>query len=133
LDRATWIADRDGKRVPVVQTGYNGKYVGKIILNVEPGKRTELVSYELVPVLNQGPKDSAIAADIQTAVNLRDKQFGTRLGEVIGTSPDRLVSGDAGPTSFSQFAVDAMRDITNDDMLWTWEHFMEIHHNRQEM
>ena len=41
-----------------------------------------------------------------------DTQFGPKLKEVLGTSEDRLISGDMGPTAYSQFAVDAMRDAT---------------------
>jgi 2',3'-cyclic-nucleotide 2'-phosphodiesterase (5'-nucleotidase family) len=115
LPTAVNIAGTDGKNVPIVQTGFNGQCVGKIILDVEPGKRPVLVSYELVPVYHQGDQDPTIAAYVKNAQVQTGTQFGTRLDEVIGTSEDRLVSGNGGPTSFSQFAVDSMEDISKAD------------------
>jgi 2',3'-cyclic-nucleotide 2'-phosphodiesterase (5'-nucleotidase family) len=116
LETATLVPDRDGNIVPVVQTGFNGKKIGRIILDVEKGKRPVLVSYELIPILNNAPKDTAIASQITVLNNARQDQFGNRLDEVIGTSDDRLISGDAGPTSFSKFAAAAMYDVASDDV-----------------
>jgi hypothetical protein len=102
----------------VVQTGFNGKYIGRILLNVEPGKPAELISYDLIPVYKTGVKDPTIESDIQTAENDRDEEFGTRLSEVIGVSEDRLISGEAGPTSFSKFVVQSMRSVSDADFIF---------------
>jgi 2',3'-cyclic-nucleotide 2'-phosphodiesterase (5'-nucleotidase family) len=112
LQSATLIKDRDGNPVPIVQTGFNGKYIGKIILDVEPNHQVTMVSYDLIPVFHSDPQDPVLAKDVQDAEVSRNAQFGARLNEVIGTSDDRLVSGDAGPTAFSKFVVDAMKDVT---------------------
>jgi 2',3'-cyclic-nucleotide 2'-phosphodiesterase (5'-nucleotidase family) len=112
LQTPTLIQDRDGKDVPIVQTGFNGKYIGKIILDVREDHSVKLISYDLIPVLNQSAKDPVMESLVKNANGGRKSLFGNRLNEVIGTSDERLVSGDAGPTAFSKFVVDSMRDVT---------------------
>lgn len=115
LTEPSKVLDKDENAVPIVQTGFNGKYVGKILLDVKDGERPKFVSYELIPVIRSGAKDSALDHEIQAMHTLRKDQFGNRLDEVIGYSEDRLVSGDGGPTSFSKFAADSLYEVEDTD------------------
>ncbi len=118
LESSATVKDLDGRDIQIVQTGYNGRYVGKILLEVTGGKKktVRVLSYELVPVYRDTAQDPVIAQDIQNANAAKAKLYGNRLDEVIGTSSVRLVSGDSGPTAFSKFVVDAMRDVAGTDI-----------------
>jgi 2',3'-cyclic-nucleotide 2'-phosphodiesterase (5'-nucleotidase family) len=115
LDSLNLAKNQDGREIPIVQTGVNGKYVGKILLEVLPGKNPQVLSYELVPVLNNGPKDPVVSQDIAEADAALQKLYGVGLSQVVGNSEVRLVSGDNGPTAFAKFAVDAFRNSTGTD------------------
>ncbi len=114
LESANFVPNRNGKTVPIVQTGFNGHKIGKMLVEYDPNKTpsVQLLTYELVPVENTDPADPVIAAKVAEANAAVDTQFGPKLKEVLGTSEDRLISGDMGPTAYSQFAVDAMREAT---------------------
>ena len=116
LEKPSFTNDLDGKKVPIVQVGMNGKYFGKMILNIEPGQRPQLISYELVPVLRNDAKDALVENDVNAAKNQRNTQFGNEMNRVVGISEDRLVSGAVGPTAFSKFVVDSMRDTAQADV-----------------
>ncbi|MBC7396707.1 MAG: metallophosphoesterase [Bdellovibrionales bacterium] len=115
LETSTAIKDLDGKEIQIVQTGFNGRYIGKILLevtSVKGNRKVRVLSYELVPVLRDDPQDAAVAAEIVKAKAAVKEEYGPRLNEVIATSTVRLISGDSGPTAFSKLAVDSMREIT---------------------
>jgi len=114
LESMNLTPDRDGHTVPIVQTGFNGKYVGRILVDVEPGKRPQVLTYELVPVPHDTPQDPVIAQDVALAKERVEALYlPAKLDEVIGQSKVRLVSGENGPTAYSKFAVDAMKDVTD--------------------
>jgi 2',3'-cyclic-nucleotide 2'-phosphodiesterase (5'-nucleotidase family) len=113
LESMNQTANRDGINVPIVQTGFNGKYIGKILVDVTPGKKPEVLTYELVPVPNDTPQDPTIAAVVTEAKQKVDDLYTpARLNEVIGKTEVRLISGDSGPTAYSKFVADAMKDVT---------------------
>ena len=117
LESMNMVPDTEGKVVPIVQTGVNGKYVGKILIDVVEGQRPKVLSYELIPVLKNGPVDPIIQADVEEAKKSVDELYGkARLDEVIGRSEVRLLSGDSGPTAYSKFIVDAMKDVTGAEL-----------------
>jgi 5'-nucleotidase len=112
LESMAVVPNREGRDVPVVQTGFNGHFIGKILLEVNPGEKARVLSYELVPIDQSGRKDPVQEAKLLEAEKALLRVYGPKLREPIGRSDVRLVSGDRGPTAFSQFAVDAMKDIT---------------------
>jgi 2',3'-cyclic-nucleotide 2'-phosphodiesterase (5'-nucleotidase family) len=102
--------DRDGHDVPIVQAGYNGRTIGRIVLEVIPDQPARVLTYELIPVPHETAKDPVIASITDTAERDLTEMYGPeRLNEVIGTSEVQLVPGKYGPTAFSKFAVDAIR------------------------
>lgn len=102
--------DLDGRGVPVVQTGYNGRMIGRITIEIVPGREPKVLTYELVPVPHSGPRDAPVAQATETANERVVSMYGhERLDEVIGSSEVRLVPGKYGQTAFSRFAVDSIR------------------------
>ena len=112
LESMAIVPNREGREVPVVQTGFNGHFIGKILVEAVRGEKPRVLSYELVPVDLDGPRDSAQDRYLAEAEQALERVYGSDLRKPIGKSEVRLVSGDRGPTAFSQFAVDSMKSIT---------------------
>jgi 5'-nucleotidase len=112
LESMAIVPNQEGREVPVVQTGFNGHFIGKILVEAVRGERPKVLSYELVPVDFEGPKDAAQERYLADAEQALQSLYGSDLRKPIGKSEVRLVSGDRGPTAFSQFAVNAMREAT---------------------
>lgn len=111
------VENRKGEMIPIVQTGATGVFIGKILVDVNPGKKAEVLSYELVPVLNETTADPVIADLLVTSEQRINDLYGKdKLDEVIGHSEARLVSGSYGATAYSRFMVDAMKDATGADI-----------------
>lgn len=117
LDSLGLIANAEGRMVPIVQTGATGVYIGKILVEVLPGKKPEVLTYELVPVLNSVTPDPVVAAHLKTSEERIEKQYGAQtLNKVVGKSETRLISGSGGKTAYSKFIVDAMKETTGADI-----------------
>lgn len=110
LETLNVARDRDGRDVPVVQAGYNGRRIGRIVMEVNPGQPARVLTYELVPVPHETARDPQVDAVTAHANQDLIEMYGAEhLGEVIGSSDVQLVPGKYGPTAFSKFAVDAIR------------------------
>ena len=84
---------------------------------MEPGKKPVVLTYELVPVLNDTPPDATVAKLVENAEQKIEDQYGAeKLNEVIGHTDVRLVSGKNGVTAYSKFLVDAMKDVAGTDI-----------------
>lgn len=118
LETATSVKDKTNRDVPIVQTGFNGNCIGQVIIEVDPEKtpKMRVISYGLIPISHTGPADPVITQDLADAENALVKQYGPALDEVLGTSSERLISGDNGPTAYSQFIVDAIRAANQTDI-----------------
>lgn len=117
LESMNQTEDRDGRLVPIVQTGYNGKFIGRILLDIADDKTVQVLTYELVQIPNDTAKDPTILAAVNEAHDKVQKLYTpARLNEVIGKTEVRLISGEGGPTAYSKFVVDAMKDITGADI-----------------
>lgn len=127
LDSLGLIENKEGYMVPIVQTGATGVYIGKILVDVNPGKKPEVLTYELVPVSHDVAADPTIAALLEQSERRIEAQYGANtLNEVVGHADTALVSGTNGPTAYSRFVVDAMRDTAETDLAID---FGEFHSN----
>lgn len=113
--------NRDGREVPIVQTGYNGRNIGRVLIEILPGQPARVLSTELVPVPIETPRDPVVQTAIQKVDQALKTQYQKDFGpdyldEPLGKSEVRLVPGRTGPTSFSQFAVEAMRKSIDADV-----------------
>jgi 5'-nucleotidase / UDP-sugar diphosphatase len=110
LETLSVAENRDGREIPIVQTGYNGRSIGRVLLEVTPGQPARVLSTELIPVPLETEQDPTIAKAVAQANQAYESLYGAEvLNEKLGTSKVRLVPGRTGPTSFSQFAVEAIR------------------------
>ena len=112
LESLALVQNQVGDEIPVVQSGFNGRYIGRIFVEVEPGKKARVLSYELVPVLMDGVKDDRQIAYLRDAESALDRAYGPHLRERIGKSEVRLVPGSQGRSAYSEFVTDALREST---------------------
>ena len=117
MDSLGLIENANGEMVPIVQTGATGLFIGKILVDVVPGKKPQVLTYELIPVLNSTEADPVVSAHLAHSEK-RIEQLYTpeKLNKVVGQAETRLISGSGGPTAYSQFVVDAMKDSTGADI-----------------
>lgn len=116
LESMAIVPNQEGREVPVVQTGFNGHFIGKILVEVNRGAAPRFLSYELVPVDIEGPRDALQDQFLADAEQALERIYGPDLRKPIGKAEVRLVSGDRGPTAFSKFAVDSMKEITGTEI-----------------
>lgn len=101
--------------VPVVQSGFHSKYLGRLVVDLEKGSPLKVVSYELVPV-RFSAEDQQIKTMVQEADNELEKIYGEEwLNEDIGKS--ELEEDDkSGSRKWAYFIADALREKTNSDV-----------------
>ncbi len=109
---------QDNKRkvpVPIVQSGYHTKYLGRLVVDLVKGKPLKVVSYELVPVKfsAEDPKIKALVQDVDDEL---DKIYGKDwLNENIGES--ELKEHDkSGSRKWAYFIADALKEKTGADI-----------------
>lgn len=101
--------------VPIVQSGFHTKYLGRIIVDMTPGLALKVVSYELVPVTNQ-VEDNAVKSMVAEADDSLDALYGKEwLNEVIGQS-DLKESDHSGSRKWAYFISDALREKAEADI-----------------
>jgi 5'-nucleotidase len=117
LESLSIVENKLGVPVPIVQTGSTGAFIGKILVDVIPGKRPQVLTYELIPVSNQAPSDPVVANHIDNSEKRLESLYGSNtLNQVVGQSEARLISGSGGETAYSRFIVDAMKDASGADL-----------------
>lgn len=101
--------------VPIVQSGFHSKYLGRLVVDLEKGKPLKVVSYELVPV-RFSAEDQQIKAMVQEADDDLEKIYGRDwLGEEIGES--ELKEDDkSGSRKWAYFIADALKEKTGSDV-----------------
>ncbi len=115
LEEVLYVENKLDKRVPIVQTGYHGRFLGKLNLNYDNETRKVSVdAYELLPVV--GEEDPAVLEKIEEAnEDLYDDYGQDWLNEVVGES--RLNSPLEGGNKhiWGHFINDSMREEVNTD------------------
>lgn len=105
------VIDKRARKVPIVQAGEHGEFVGDLLVDLEPGQPVKVVRYRLIPVDANGAKDEAVAEQVRMARESLYREYGREwLNEIVGYTEVPMISPDQAPTIWSQFAVDAMRE-----------------------
>ncbi|OFZ69672.1 MAG: hypothetical protein A3K03_13925 [Bdellovibrionales bacterium RIFOXYD1_FULL_44_7] len=66
---------KDGAKVPIVQAGQNGEYVGDLLVDLVPGKPVKILRYQLIPVDIDGPKDAEMLGFVEEARRRLEKNY----------------------------------------------------------
>lgn len=107
--------NKSGNDVPIVQSGFHSKYLGRLVVDLVKGKPLRVVSYELVPV-KFSAEDQEIKALVADADDELEKIYGQDwLNEDIGES--ELKEDDkSGSRKWAYFIADALREKTGADV-----------------
>lgn len=106
-----------GVTVPVVQAGDHGKVVGRLLVDVEPGKPLEVLDFSLVPVPARGPRDEAVERKVLEARVALEKEYGKEwLAEEVGRSEVPLARPTTRPTEWGALVADAQREAVGAEL-----------------
>ncbi len=115
LYEARYVKNKSGRRVPIVQAGNHMEYLGRLVLDLEPGQEAKVVSYELVPVKYE-MQDENVAELVKEADEDLHSQYGeTWLNEVVGSS-DLKKDDVKGSKKWAAFIADTMREVALADV-----------------
>lgn len=107
----------DGKRVPIVQAGEHGQYVGELLVDLVPGKPVRVVSYRLVPVDINGPKNREMADFVAEARQRLEAAYPRSwLTQQIGYSSVPLEKPKGGKSVWGDVVGEGMRRIAKADI-----------------
>lgn len=113
-----YFPNKNGVKVPVVQAGSHGKFVGKLVIDVIPGKPLKIVSYDLIPVRHSKIEEDEVVADFvrrsrEKINNLYGEDW---LNEVVGFTEIPLVHSGWRMTPWTAWITDAVRESVDADL-----------------
>jgi 5'-nucleotidase/UDP-sugar diphosphatase len=86
LSRPQYIENSLGKEIPVVQAGAHSGYLGKMILDIQPGGMSKIIDYKMISIKKTMPQDEEMKKFVDEAYSKREQYFGRSWDEVIGFS-----------------------------------------------
>lgn len=117
LYEAKYVRNPQNIKVPIVQAGQHGEYVGYLLVNLEKGKALQVEHYELVPVYSSGPRDPEMEGWVTHAHNRLVARYGEPwLGEVIGYSEVPMERPLDNPTDWGYVFADAIQESAQADL-----------------
>ena len=115
--KAVMVTNDDGRRVPVVETGAWGEYLGDLKLTVDlKNHHVAMASYELHPVTPDLAEDTAIAAIIASQDHVLNSKFNLDIDEVVAESDVNLLQADTKESLLGNLAVQSYRYATGADV-----------------
>ena len=65
LEEVLYETNPNGEQIPIVQTGAHGVALGRILINLEEGKRAEILEYELIDMNQYIERDPDVLAQVR--------------------------------------------------------------------
>lgn len=120
LSKPLLVARDKGPIAVVVQAGEHGKYVGDMLLDLEPGSPARVLRYRLIDVVTG---EAGQDPDVQNFVARARQAIGDRYGqgwldEVIGQTEIPMDRPVKGTTAWSRIFVQTYREATGADLAW---------------
>jgi len=130
LNQPAYVLNTRGHKVPIVQTGEHGNYVGDFLVDVEAGKPVEVLRYQLIPVYSNGAKDPAMEEVVQQTRAKLEADYGKEwLNEVVGQSEVKLSRPGARPSNaWSSILMDSMKEEAHADLAIDANTFIGVDH-----
>lgn len=121
FEKPLFIKNLKNRRVPIVQAGAHGAYVGTITLELSKNLPPKVLERKLYPITSSLKADLSMDLFIEEAKLKRNEFFDSRFNEVIGFSEIPL-SGDtngvmgSGNTCWSNHIAKMSREVTGADI-----------------
>lgn len=109
LNTADYVTNLDKEKVPVVQTGSKGLYLGYAKIRLDSSGRPSF-SYRLIPVTER--LDSRLDSDFSGLIDSYSSELSAKMEEVLGYCPKTLSKGN--PES-------PLGNLTADALIWSAE------------
>jgi len=88
LQKPAYARNPSGFQVPIVQAGAHGRFVGDLLVDLEPGFPVRVIRNNLIEVKTNGPKNEQVASLVEDLRNQLELQYGPGwLSEVLMDSP----------------------------------------------
>ncbi len=122
LETLNVATNQSGREIPIVQTGVNGNFIGRVLIDINVDAQGNNLSppkvqtYELVPVYQSMPLNEDVKKKVAAAEVALSELKGPTLNDEIGKSEVRLLPGDDGPSAYGKFVVEAMREALHTDI-----------------
>lgn len=97
LEKEIIINNANGVPIPIVQAGSNSRYVGSLLIDIQPNQPVRVVEYKLIPINGDIPEDVGLKIFVEHAYENLARFFDRDLDEIIGTSTITLsgsINGD---------------------------------------
>lgn len=115
IKKTHYQKSKKGKRIPIVQAGHHGEYLGRLLVDVSK-KGIKVVEYELIPVHYTDEADQGVLELVdQSYQDLYDIYGHQYLSEEVSQSYLKPHSKEA-KTIWSFFTADAMRESIDADI-----------------
>jgi 2',3'-cyclic-nucleotide 2'-phosphodiesterase (5'-nucleotidase family) len=112
-----YAKDQGGTKVPLVQTGHHGEYIGDLLVDIEPGKPVKVVHYRLHSVNSSGPQDPEIAAQVRESRNALERRYTPEyFYQTVGFSDKPLERPIDHHTAWGDVCVNAIREAGQADL-----------------
>lgn len=87
LQEPLFQKNKNGKEIPIIQTGANSMALGEMIIDVDPASgKHQFLSYQLHDVTHDMPSDPQVENLVELAKVHREEYFGRDMEEIIGES-----------------------------------------------
>lgn len=104
-----------GQSVPIVQAGQHGEWVGRLLLDVEPGQAARVIDYGLIPVLQKDVAyDKEVSLSLADARRQLNEEYGDRwLSDPIAQSEVPLDTSPNRFTVWGAIVAQTLREAAN--------------------
>ena len=112
LNKADYVTNLDGDKVPIVQTGSKGICLGYAKIRLDENDKPSF-TYKLIPVDKR--LDSKLDKEFSDMIDLYSAAISVRMNEVIGYSPQALRRG---------YPESPLGNITGDALVWMAKEYL---------
>ena len=103
--------------VPIVQAGYHGKYVGRLLVDLKKGEPLKVLDYRLIPVNQKISPEEEMKEQVRRARKILEDDLGANyLGEVVGIAKIPLEGSTKKITPWTALITDALRESLDADV-----------------
>ncbi len=117
IDQPLLERNKNNLLVPIVQAGSHGKYVGKLLVDLEKGQPLKILSYQLIPVDESVPGEPELEAYVSETRELLEEEYGRDyLDEFLGLAEIPLIHSRKDLTPWTALLTDALRESVDADI-----------------
>jgi 2',3'-cyclic-nucleotide 2'-phosphodiesterase (5'-nucleotidase family) len=106
-----------GKKIPIVQAGKHGQYVGRLVLDLKKDQPLKILSYELIPVLREKGESAELLQNIAFVEQKLVQHYREdKLNKIVAHSEVALTNSSDQETLWGHLVADAFRDAFDSDV-----------------